>query len=237
VPPLLAEAALGGERCLLLAGDRRDDVDSQVPALPRRELDGEADQRAVGLAVLGEDHLRPRRAAAVLLEHELVAVGVEAHGGGRRQRSRVQRVAEREVVLLHRDDVREVGADEQLDGEGDGLGALVPHRDVVLHADADEALAHDREHVLLEAAREGVAEVERRREVLDLAGREQQRPLAVHAQLEPREEPGVVGEEARREAAQVADLVADAERRPLEDGESHRPTRGGSGLLRTGRAP
>ena len=123
---------------------------------------------------------------------------VEADGRGRRQRTGVQRVAEREVVLLDGDDVREVGADLELELERDRLGALVADGDVVLHPVADEALAHDREHVLAEAARERVAQVEGGREVLDLAGREQQRPLAVHAQLEPGEEARVVREEPGR---------------------------------------
>ncbi len=82
---------------------------------------------------------------------------------------------------------------------------------------ADEALARDRERVLRQARDDGVAEVERRREVLDLPGREQERADAVDPQLEPGEEARVLGEEPAREAVEVADLVADAEGRSLED--------------------
>ena len=99
---------------------------------------------------------------------------------------------------------------------------LVLDDDRVLHPVADEALAHDRERVLRQPAGERVAEVERRREVLDLAGREQQRLLAVHGQPQQREEARVA---ARRSpavvAADVAELVADAEGRALEDRQRH----------------
>src|SRR5262249_39036318 len=78
---------------------------------------------------------------------------------------------------------------------------------------------------------DAVAEVERRREVLDLAGGEQQRPLAVDGHPEQRQETGVLGEQPGRGAVDVADLVADAERRALEDRERHYSSR------RTNRAP
>ena len=67
---------------------------------------------------------------------------------------------------------------------------------VVLHAVADEALARDRERVLRQPAGERVAQVERGGEVLDLARREQQRPLAVDGQPQQREEARVVREQA-----------------------------------------
>ena len=72
--------------------------------------------------------------------------------------------------------------------------------------------------VLRQPVRERVAQEERRREVLDLAGREQQRPLAVDRELEPREKPRVVARRGRCVVlAHVAELVADAERRAFED--------------------
>ena len=95
--------------------------------------------------------------------------------------------------------------------------ALVAHAQLVLHPVAHEALARDREHVLVETAGERVAEEERGRVVLDLPRREQERPLSVDAQLEPREEARVLGEEAARRAVEVADLVAEAERRAFQN--------------------
>jgi len=56
----------------------------------------------------------------------------------------VERVAEREVVLLDRDDVREVGADVERQLEAQRLAALVPQREMILHPLADEALAQSR---------------------------------------------------------------------------------------------
>ena len=115
---------------------------------------------------------------------------------GWRERPCVQRVAEREVVLLDRDDVGEIGADVERELEAKRRRSLVPDDEVVLHAVADEALAGDRERVLHEPVRDGVAEVEGGREVLDRARGEQQRPGPVDAELEPGEEARVLGEEA-----------------------------------------
>ena len=84
-------------------------------------------------------------------------------------------IAEREVVQLHRDDVREVGLGLERDLDLEPLGALVPERDPLLHARADEPLAGDRERVARQARRRRVAEVEGRREVLDAARGEEQR--------------------------------------------------------------
>ena len=91
---------------------------------------------------------------------------------------------EREVVLLHGEDVREVGADLELELERERLGALVAQDQVILHALADEALAHDRERVLREPGNDRVAQVEGGGEVLDLPRREQERADAVDAELE-----------------------------------------------------
>ena len=102
----------------------------------------------------------------VSAEDELVRLRVEARLDERGQRRRVQRVAEREVVLLHRQDVREVRAELEPELERDRLHPLVAHDDLVLHPVADEALALDREHVLRQVAGERVAEEERGREVL-----------------------------------------------------------------------
>ena len=133
----------------------------------------------------------------------------------------MQGVAEREVVLLDRDDVREVGADVERELEAERSCRLVPDDEVILHPLAHESLARDRERVLREPVGDGVTEVEGCGEVLDLARREQQRPGAVDAKLEPREETGVLGEEAAGAAVEIADLVADAEGRALEDRHPH----------------
>ena len=137
----------------------------------------------------------------------------------RRQRLRPQRVAEREVVLLDREDVREVGPELERELERDRLERLVLDRDVVLHPDADEAGARDRELVLVQPLRERVAHVEGGREVLDPVGGEDERALAVDGQAQQREEARVLGEEAAGLEVDVAALVADAEGRAFEDPE------------------
>ena len=89
--------------------------------------------------------------------------------------------------------------------------------DHVLHRLADEALAQDRDDVLLEPAGERVPQEERGREVLDLAGGEQQRPRVVQSQPQRRKEARVLAVETVRASVDVADVVADAEGRALED--------------------
>jgi hypothetical protein len=189
-----------------------------VPALARLERDLPADDVSFDLPALGEDHLRMRGVAWVL-QQELVVLLREANRDRIRQRLRTPRVAECEVVLLDGEDVREVALDLECELERLALHALVLDDDHVLHALADEALAHDRDDVLLEPAGERVAKEERRGEVLDLAGREQQRPDTVHLQAQHREEARVLRVEPVRAAVDVADVVANAEGRALEDGQ------------------
>ena len=148
--------------------------------------------------------------AAVLVVRDL---------GRRRQRLRMLRVSEREVVVLHRDDVREVGGDVERDLEVELLHALVADAHALLHPGADEALAGDGDGIARQRRRWSVAKVESRLEVLDPAGGEEQRARLADAQDEPREEPRVVGEEPARRGADVAALVADAEGGALEDRE------------------
>ena len=147
------------------------------------ELDPPADRRAVDLAALGEDHLRARRRS----RGRRTGTGcprrrTRASTGGRQRLGRL-RVAEREVVVLDGEDVREVGAEAERELERDRLHGVVLHAEVILHSHADEALARDREHVRRQL-RARVAQVERGREVLDPVGREQERPLAVDRELE-----------------------------------------------------
>ncbi|MCZ7590008.1 MAG: hypothetical protein M5U27_14370 [Gaiella sp.] len=81
----------------------------------------------------------------------------------------MERVAEREVVLLHADDVREVGPEVELERERERCAGLVAQHDVVLEAVPHEAVTRDREDVQVEAVAGRVAGIERGGEVLDLA--------------------------------------------------------------------
>ena len=220
VASLLAETPLDLNRRDDGVRLRRHDVDAKLPALARLELHRERHRRAVHVSDLREDDLRPQRVLAVD-EHELVVLRIEAVRRGIRQRLRSHRVAEREIVLLHGKNRREVGLELEPELERDRIHALVFEHDDVLHPLADEPLARDRHLVLPQAADERIAEVERGREVLDLARGERQGRRAVHRELQPREETGVLREEAARLLADVADLVADAEGRAFEDGEHH----------------
>ena len=214
---LLAEVALDHLRRTIPAAVRAEaDVDAQRPRLPRRERDVVADPVPVRVAALREDHLRPAEPVGVD-EHELVVLLVVRGRDRARQRLRVRRIAEREVPLLDRDDVGEVRGQRQLEPELERLRRLVRQLDVILHPVADEPLALDQHRVERQAVRERVAEKVRGREVLDGAGREQQGPLAVDRELEPREKARVVGEEPVRRVAHVAELVADAEGGAFED--------------------
>src|SRR5947207_705739 len=148
------------------------------------------------------------------------------------------RVAERKVVVLDRQDVCEVRAEIELELELLRLAALVLERELILHSLADEALPRNRDHVLRKPARQRIAHEERRGEVLDLPRGEQQRLRAVERDAEPRQEPRVVAVEPVSLVVDVAELVADAEARALEDGQIHGATPSGQFAPRsTGRAP
>src|SRR5438105_14441657 len=192
---LLAEAP-GGELWRELGVERREDPDLHLPPLARLELDAIADGGVARVAELRQDDLRLDGGVLRVLEQELAAVALEAPADERRQRRRAKRVAEREVVGLDGEDVREVARELEPELERDRLHALVLDHDHVLHPLADEAPPLDREDVLAEAARERVPRVERGREVLDLPRGEQERPRAVDRQHEPGEEARVGGEEA-----------------------------------------
>jgi hypothetical protein len=100
----------GMRRPLLLPVRPRDDVDSEPPRLTRRELHVVLDPAALGAAALGEEDLGVAEAVGVR-EQELVVEIVEPRLDGVGQRPCVDRVAEREVPLLDRDDVREVAGE------------------------------------------------------------------------------------------------------------------------------
>jgi hypothetical protein len=235
----LPEASLQRARHDDASVDGRDDVDPQVPAGPRLERDRVPHCAAVDLAGLGEVHLRVDTVVRALQE-ELMVLGLVRGLDRLRERSRMQRVAESEVVVLHLEDVREVAAEVQRQLELHRVHALVLDHDVVLHALPDEPVAADRDHVVLEAGR-WVPQVEAGREVLDLLRREQQGTLAVDREAQTRQEARVRREEAVRRRDEIAELVADAERRAVENRERHAwpilRRRAGFAPLRTVRAP
>ena len=99
-------------------------------------------------------------------DRELAPVLVERRRRRRRQRLRELGVAECEVVVLDRDDVREVGLSLDRHVDLEPLRALVAKRDPLLQPGSHEALARDRDRVARKSRRGAVAEVERRPEVL-----------------------------------------------------------------------
>ena len=133
------------KRCLAMCGrtwspsERRDDVEAELPRLPGLELDPVPDLPGLDVPALGQDHLRSRE-PGVVVEHELVLVLLVTRLGGQGQGARLERVAESEVVVLDREDVREVAGELDRELERDLLRALVLHAEVVLHALADEAV-------------------------------------------------------------------------------------------------
>ena len=218
---LRPEAQLDEIRGAYLSLERHDDVDPHVPCLVRSERDRESHEPVLAFAATREHDLGAPASAVALGEHDLAGLRVEIRVCAGRQAGRVERVAEREVVLLDADDVREVGAELDLHREGDRSPGLVAEDQVVLEPMADEPVPRDREDVLSEPTDERVARVEGGGEVLHLARGEKQRTVPVHRHGERREESRVVRVEAAGPVAQVAELVADAERRPLEDRERH----------------
>ena len=101
--PLLHERGMGD-----LPVERHRDVHADVPRAVRGERDREPDDTVARLAAAREHDLRPPTPAVGLLQHHAAGLLVEAPRRGRGQLGRMERVAEREVVLLHADDVREV---------------------------------------------------------------------------------------------------------------------------------
>ena len=219
--PFLAEPA-GADRPRDLPALARvgDDVRRHLPARARLELDAVAHRPAVHLTRLGERDLGSRVLLRIV-EHQLCVVRVE--DGRRRlgERSRVRRVTEREVVLLDREDVGEVAGDLDRELERHRLRRDVLDHDPLLHRVRHEALADDRDRVLRQTVDRRVPQVERRREVVDLARREQQRRHTVDGQPEAGEEARVAGEQPAGPLVDVPALVADAERRALENGQGH----------------
>ena len=122
------------------------DVDAEIPGLVRLERERVGHGVPVESATLREDELRSEVAARID-DRNLPPLLVVRRRRGRRKRLRELRVAEREVVQLHRDDVREVRLGLECDVDLERLGALVAERDPLLHPRPDEALARDRDRV------------------------------------------------------------------------------------------
>ena len=197
------------------------DVEGQLPPLMGGQRDREAGTGRGELGRLGE---ADRRAVAlVVLERERRALDRVADPvDGERWRG--LGIAKGEVVCLDRDDVREIRRELEIDIERQLRHALVAEREVLGHARADEALAADRERVRGNPGRRRIAEVVRRAEVVDGARGQEQRALAVEQQPAAREHACVVGEHALRTYTHVADVVADHERRAVEDRQhAHHP--------------
>ena len=120
----------------------RPHLDGEIPVLVRLEREREGHRVTVEAAWLREDEPRAQIAARID-DRDLVPFLVVGRRRGRWERPRQLRVAEREVVELHGDDVREVGLGLERDVDLEALRALVAQRDLLLHARADEALARD----------------------------------------------------------------------------------------------
>ena len=144
-------------RLHLSSVERGNDVHLEVPGRPRVELDPVPHLARLDEALLREDHVRAC-GARVVGEHELVVLLVVAHLGRLRQRESLERVAERDVEVLDREDVGEVVAELEGELERDCLSALVLDVQAILHPFAHEAVPTDRDHVLRELARERIAE-------------------------------------------------------------------------------
>jgi hypothetical protein len=166
---LSAEPALDELGMLDRAFERDRDVDAHVPRLVRCENDRIANDSRSAVPGAREHDLRAPAATVALLQHDSACSLVEVSLRRRRELRCGEWIAEREIVLLDADDVCEIGAEVQLDGECQRRPGLVAEHEVILEPLTDETMPRDREGVLVEAARERIPGVERRREVLDPA--------------------------------------------------------------------
>ncbi len=139
-------------------------------------------------------------------------------------------------MLLDREDVGEIRCQLDRELDRDRIAREIRDDDVLLQVVGHEALAADQQLVGREAAGGRIAQEERRREVLDLAGRERHRALAVDREPQAREKAGVVRVEPLRALLDRTVIGTDAERRPVEDCERHHipACPNARGLTRTG---
>ena len=137
----------------------RQHVDAHAPALVRLERERERHRVPIEPARFREDEPSAQIAPRID-DRDLASPFVVRDRRRRRKLQRELGVAEREVVMLHGDDVREVCFGLERDVDLEPLGALVAERDALLHSGADEALARDRDGVTWKAVRGAVPEVE-----------------------------------------------------------------------------
>ena len=185
-----------------LAGDRRElDVEDR---LARAEAGGRRLELDAGLA-------QPVVEAGVGEGHRVVL-----------DCRRVQGAAARALGAAHLEDVGEVGGEGDREGEAAGLGVVVADRHPLEGAGVpEEAGAADVDEIPGDQPNSvgvgdlGVGEVaDEHRVVVADGGAEQQRPVAVHRQVEVREVAGVAVKDALRAAGarqRVAVVVEDAE--------------------------
>ena len=172
------------------------------------------------------------------LHRERQPLGIEprrrASGDRGRSRERAALVAERELPslhlgrvaallaqgVLHLEEVGEVAARVDANGERDGLVGVVQDRQLLVEAGRDGALPDDGElRVDVDGSRPRHEE-EPRLEVLEVVDGKRVQALAVHGEHPAREEARVEREEPRRigeRRLDVAARVAHDERVPVED--------------------
>ena len=205
-------------------GRRRATATTSTPSSQRSRGSSSTCQRtrrAVDLAALREDHLRLRRRRSASSSTNWLCSSSKRLGTGRGSGSaRIGSPSAKSCSLTERMSAKSRPSSSASSND-ERLHALVldDDRGPASPSPTKRSRAIESD-VLPQPAGERVAQVERRREVLDLAGREQQRraPLIVSAQ--PREEARVLAEEAvRRGRSMSPTLVADAERRAFEDRE------------------
>ena len=129
----LAERLAAQKRGPLASVHDRDDVDARLPLLVRAEVEVEDRAPLLELHVAAaepDDRLAP---VAVPLVPDRGTGAVDLLAG----------LARAALALLRLEDVREVGAEVELELDVDPLGEVVPHHHVFVHAVGDEAVAPD----------------------------------------------------------------------------------------------
>ena len=201
---------LQAARPLPPSGD--DDIDGQRPVHPRRP--------AVAVDPGAADVVPP-----LALEPEPVDTGLER-----------MLAPSLDPALLDLEQVGEVRPDRDRDGARRGLARQVPQDDVLPHPVPDVATAQHQERAV-RASRPGLrAGNEGRGEGLGLHRGQGLRRLVVDQELPPRQEPGVLEEQAvRLVRGDVPGPAADAEARALHEGDRPAGRPQGRGL--TGEGP
>ena len=179
----LPERLAAQERGTLAAVHDRDDVDARLPLLVRAEVEVEDGAALLELHVVAaerDDRLAP------------VAVSLVPDRRARAGKLVAVLAAPTLAALLRLEDVREVGAEAELELDLDGLGAMVRDDHVLVHAVRHEAVAPDGDGRLLAGRRADHA----RRVVVDRAARQAVERLLVEEELPPGEVANVLEEVA-----------------------------------------